>query len=171
MITQHRLKEVLSYDPITGDFLWKDYPLPSGKKRRRHGSTCVGSIAGNIDNSTGYIRIRYDGILYHAHRLAWPYTYGEWPSNEIDHINGTQNDNRLINLRPANRRQQCANTRINARNKVGMKGVCRTRNGRYAAYIKINGKSKYLGAFDTPEEAHLAYQIAAMEAHGEFARW
>lgn len=46
----------------------------------------VGDVAGCVDKD-GYIQIRLKGKMYPAHRLAWLYVYGEWPQDEIDHIN------------------------------------------------------------------------------------
>ena len=72
-LTQSRLKEVLSYDPDSGKFTWKI----------NRGSMKAGSVAGYLDSSNGYICIRLDGKLYKAHRLAWFYTHGYDPENQI----------------------------------------------------------------------------------------
>jgi len=55
-------------------------------------------MAGSV-HSTGYVRIGVDGGKYTAHCLAWLYTHGVWPSDQIDHINGNRSDNRIANLR------------------------------------------------------------------------
>lgn len=155
-LTQEELKSILSYDPETGVFLWiRSF---RGKKRNE---------AGSLDHY-GYVNIRCFKRLYKAHRLAWLYVYGSLPDGELDHVNGDPGDNRISNLRIATRLQQCTNTKIRSNNTTGFKGVSRA-NGRFVAFIK-NGKSKYLGAFDTPEQASEAYALAAREAFGEFAR-
>lgn len=170
MLTQEKLKEVLDYNPISGEFFWRDYQLPSRKARRKTGRACIGSRAGHNRKRDGYLELRYDGTLYLGHRLAWLYVHGEWPSGELDHINGNPADNRIKNLRPATRSQQNGNTRRRRNNKTGFKGVCKYRD-RYSAYIKIpKQKSKYLGSFASPQEAHQAYIAAAREVFGEFAR-
>jgi hypothetical protein len=94
---------------------------------------------------------------------------GEWPENEIDHRNREKDDNRWSNLRPANRSQNCANEKMNCRNLSGLKGVSVER-GRYRAKIVINGKIHRLGSHRTPEDAHAAYAVKAVELFGEFAR-
>jgi hypothetical protein len=87
-MTEDRLKELLNYDSDTGVFTWKVY-----KGRGR-----VGSKAGMTDDD-GYILIGLDGELYRAHRLAFLYMEGEFPPDQVDHINGVEHDNRWMNLR------------------------------------------------------------------------
>lgn len=167
MLSQAELRTALHYDENTGVFTWRDYPLPSGKRRKTHGKGSVGASAGCPDKR-GVFQVRYLGKLYLAHRLAWLYVFG-WLPKEIDHINVNPSDNRIRNLRLATRAQQNANTRARATNKTGFKGVSRSK-GKFAAHIRVSGKSIYLGSFNKPEEAHAAYVKAATEAHGYFAR-
>ena len=76
MLTQAKLKEVLHYDPETGDFTWQVSTANCIK---------VGALAGSKD-SYGYHKIAIKGKTYKAHRLAWLYTHGEFPEDAIDHI-------------------------------------------------------------------------------------
>jgi hypothetical protein len=110
-----------------------------------------------------YVHIQIDGKLYTRHRLVWLFVHGKW-AERIDHRNGIHGDDRISNLRLASRSQNSANSRMHKDNKVGLKGVRITQNKRYSAHIN-------LGTFDTPEEAHAAYQRAAIQLHGEFARF
>ena len=110
-----------------------------------------------------------DRIVYRAHRLIWLMYHGQWPPQEIDHINGDRADNRIVNLRLATASQNRANSKVYKTNRCGFKGVARTPYGRWVARIHFE-KTKYLGTFDTPEEAHAAYVRAAQAAHGIFAR-
>jgi len=87
------VRKRLDYDPETGVFIWK--PQPGDK---RWNARYAGEVAGSISNH-GYRRINIDGKQYMAARLAWLYVYGEWPQNEIDHINRLRDDDRLVNLR------------------------------------------------------------------------
>ena len=98
-VTQERLKELLDYDPDTGLFTWKV---------RRSRSALVGSIAGRVDKE-GYICIKVDQKNYYGHRLAMLWMTGEWPSDEVDHINRIRSDNRYGNLRNADRRLNALN--------------------------------------------------------------
>ncbi len=162
MITYHRLLELLDYDPATGMFRWR-------VKRHR---VKAGTVAGCL-HGTGYVVISADGQIYLAHRLAWLWMTGKWPSDDIDHANLDRSDNRWSNLREATRSQNRANAPIHAHNKVRLKGVYRAPaklDKPFRAEIRKDGKRYFLGYFKTKEEAHAAYGAAATSLHGEFAR-
>lgn len=93
------------------------------------------------------------------------------PGRHIDHINGEGLDNRRENLRSATPTQNHCNRGRQSNNTSGYKGVTfDKRLKRWQAQIQYRGKYKYLGQFDTPEEAAVAYALAATELHGEFLR-
>lgn len=154
MLTQAYLQTILSYDPDTGIFTWL--------KSIRYGY--AGRKAGCIKRK-GYVGIIIGGKSYLAHRLAWLYSFGEWPSNQIDHINGDKADNRISNLREANASENAQNQfSPKSHNPTKTLGVRFNQNG-YEASIKINSKNVYLGRFSTPEEAHKAYVAAKRKLH------
>lgn len=157
-LTHERLTEMLNYDPETGLFSWRV---------RASNRVKVGTVCNNKDGH-GYVRVRIDTVSYWAARLAWFYVHKRWPTNDIDHINGVKDDNRIVNLREATRSQNLANRRT-LRN--GLKGVCYDKkNGRWIAQVSANKQIVFRQLFDTEEEAHRAYLKAAKLHHGEFAR-
>jgi hypothetical protein len=89
---------------------------------------------------------------------------GEWPKHTIDHINGDPSDDRWCNLREATPAQQNGNMPCWSR--LGVKGVTRHWSGRYMARIK----KRYIGMYDTLDDAARAYAEAAAREYGEFAR-
>jgi HNH endonuclease/AP2 domain len=154
-ITAQMVREVLTYDPETGAFLWRV---------NRRGTARVGTVAGTI-TPKGYRDIWVGGNNYRAHRLAWLYVYGSWPDGHIDHINQVKDDNRIANLRVATRSENMQNRRMYKNNASGFRGVYKTARGRWTAKITANGKKRYFGPFDSPEDAYVAYCVAAAELH------
>lgn len=157
-MTQNKLKELLSYDPETGVFIW----------RESKGSCGRGGIAGCLDESDGYVRIRIDRTGYRAHRVAWLYVYGRAPNGNLDHANKVRHDNRIKNLREGTRAQHAAN-RLKPR-REGLKGASwSASNKKWQAQIQKDGLKIFLGYFKTEQEAHAAWWEKAQELFGEFA--
>ncbi len=155
--TLERLNEILDYNPETGVFRWKK----STNRRIK-----VGAIAG-ANHNEGYRKIQIDGARYFSHRLAWKMHHGHDPKDQIDHINGVKNDNRIQNLRECTHAENARNRGKTKVNKSGYKGVYLHR-GKYRAGFCLSGKKTDLGLYDTAEEAHEAYKKAAKEYHGYF---
>jgi hypothetical protein len=161
-LTPEQLRSMLSYDPETGEFIWMVKP---------NGRVNAGVIAGSILNNRGYRLIGIHGRRLLAHRLAWLYTFGRWPSSEIDHINGNRRDNRISNLREASKSENQSNRGPNKNNTSGFKGVkFHKKTSKWQAQITKDRKRYNLGLFHTPEAAHVAYESAAKKFYGEFAR-
>jgi len=157
MLTQKRLKELLSYNPVTGKFT----------RRITVGRHLAGSEPGTIDDD-GYVRITIDGEKYRAQRLAFLYMAGAFPDCEVDHEDRVRTNNAWDNLREATTQQNAAN-RVSPPGRKLPKGVTPC-GPRYSAGIKVNGKRVHLGVFDTPMAAHERYIEAANDAFGEYAR-
>jgi hypothetical protein len=126
----------------------------------------VGDVAGTIKD--GYRRVNVYGELYLAHRLIWLMVHGKFPVDMLDHINGNGLDNHISNLREATNQQNMQNqTKPQSGNKSGFLGVSLHKKGRFRADLSIDGKTIYIGLFDTPEEAHQVY-LQAKRKHHEF---
>lgn len=90
---------------------------------------------------------------------------------QVDHINGDSLDNRKINLRLCTNAENLRNRGKQINNTSGYKGVCwSVRKQKWQAQIKVDRKAKFLGNFETPEDAARAYDAAAKKYHGEFAK-
>jgi len=101
------------------------------------------------------------------HRLIM----GAKKGQQVDHIHHRTLDNRKSELRLCSPSQNQHNQGIRASNTSGYKGVSWHRQRqKWRAQIRLNRKNKYLGLYDTPEQAHAAYCLAAAELHGDFAR-
>lgn len=146
-LTQERLMSLVSYDAETGVITWR-------RNGRRAGWRHYG----------GYRNVRVDGVTYAEHRLAWFYVHGQWPAADIDHINRVRDDNRLANLRPATRSENCQNQPVRSTNCSGVTGVYYHRCARkWVASISIDKKQRHLGVFDTAEQAAAARKSAEQQ--------
>lgn len=143
MISQECLKELISYNSLTGIFTLKKY---------RGGIVKEGGVLGN-KNINGYVNIRVNGRSYKAHRLAFLYMVGFIPA-EVDHINRVKDDNRWENLKASNRGDNCRNRSPSNKNCLPV-GVYRHRN-KFKAMVGVNYTPNYLGLFETPELAERA---------------
>lgn len=144
ILTQDRLKELLSYDPKTGIFRWRVY--------RSQGAR-AGDIAGGYIGK-GYLGICVDNKAYRAHRLAFLYVYGRFPAHTIDHINQVKDDNRIDNLRDVTNGENQMNAKKYRNNTSGITGVywCKRRE-RWKARIGVKGTLIHLGSFLDIEDA------------------
>jgi hypothetical protein len=90
---------------------------------------------------------------------------------DVDHINGNPLDNRRENLRVCTRKQNCANSRARTNTSSRYKGVnFDLQTGKWRARIKVEGEEISLGRHKTELQAAIAYDKAAFEFHGEFAK-
>lgn len=159
------VRKYLDYDLETGEFRWRERNSKQWNGRYAH------KIAGSVCED-GYTVIGLFGRLFKAHQLAWLYVYGVQPDCDIDHVDNNRSNNAIHNLRLASRSQNLANSWREEKSTTGFKGVSfRKRRKPFAAHIKHNGKSKYLGSFETREEAHAAYCAAADKTFGDFANF
>lgn len=159
MLTQERLKELLDYDPETGIFTWKSLP----KGRRQNG------YRAGYKEYQGYIIISFRPKRIMAHRLAWLYMTGKWPSGDIDHINLIKDDNRFSNLREATRSQNCMNRGVGRISKSGLKGISWLElRKRWRVRVMLNRK-QYCRIFKSLDEAIEGAKEMRKTLHGDFA--
>ena len=155
------LKRIVNYDPETGIFIRKIQSGPNVK---------VGDVAGTLHKS-GYINICILGKYYKAHRLAWLYMTGEWPKDQIDHIDGNPSNNKWKNLREADWYLNSTNRRKRSDNTSGITGVCFRKNSKtWRVRISVNKERKCIGYFkdfnaavEARKEAEKEYGYLSME--------
>lgn len=144
------LRAQILYDPETGAFT----RLSTGKS-----ATSL--------HIAGYLTISFDGRNLLAHRVAWFYMTGEWPTHQIDHKDRDRKNNRFDNLREATNQQNSWN--MSKPDRGLPRGVhIDSRTGRFMATARVDGKTKYLGRFDDANAASAAYQ-QAITIRGEFS--
>ncbi len=160
-LTQTELKELLRYEPKTGNFYWLSF---------RRGKALEGSTAGCVMN-TGYIGIKIKSERYVAHRLAWLYMTGAWPEDRIDHIDGDRANNKWKNLREATVSQNVCNSDVRTDNDAGFRGVCwHPKSGRWAVKTQFGDKSYALGYFAIQSDAVKFAEMCRSLLHEGFAR-
>ena len=155
-VTHKEIRDLFEYDADNGVFI-RFVGIPGAS---------AGIVKGCI-RPDGYDQISVNRKRELTHRLVWLWVHGYLPE-QIDHIDGNRLNNRVSNLREATTSQNHGNIGISSTNTSGYKGV-RLRGKRWSAAIKKNGKFRYIGTFDTPEEAYSAYCTVAKEVFGEFA--
>jgi hypothetical protein len=124
---------------------------------QKHGAYAVRRVAG----------VKGRGSKVSMHRTILQ--VGE--HEQVDHIDLNGLNNCKANLRVATPMQNTWNRRRSAANTSGLKGVCWNKaSKKWQSQIRVKGKNKYLGLFETSNLAHLAYCEAAKLLHGQFAR-
>ena len=141
IITQDILKARLHYNPESGVFTWLD---------NRSGRVNIGDICGwdVLLQNKEYRSIQVLNKTYLAHRLAWLYVHGEFPPNDIDHINGNGRDNSINNIRVVTHQENMLNKKRYKSNKSGCSGVLYIKSrDKFAVQISIDKKQRFLGYF------------------------
>jgi HNH endonuclease/AP2 domain len=155
LITAKRLRQLVSYDPLTGVFT----NIAPRKK------VVVGTVAGTIDQDSGYVCLTLDRRRYYGHRLAFLYVHGTWPSLHVDHEDGLRSNNVFTNLRDRSRRFNQQNMRrAMSTNASGLLGAMKKRD-RWTSQIRAQGRVIRLGTFGTAQAAHQAYVVAKRRLH------
>lgn len=152
MLTQARLKTLVSYDPDTGIFIHL-----SGRNK--------GKQAGGLDNSTGYLQLWLDNKKYRLHTLAWLYVTGSYPLNIIDHKNRIKTDNRFHNLRDTTHSINNRNISLETKTTSGMSGVFwDKKRQKWNVKVNVDGKRVFARYYDSLEEAK-AIRLSLIELH------
>lgn len=133
---------------LVSDFSWYE------SKRRTVSYACAYTGGG-----------RRNAIHSYLHRLVMRAK----PGDQVDHINGNGLDCQKSNLRFVTTTQNRRNQQKARSTSSIYKGV-RCRKSSWEAFITVNHHYRYLGVFDSEVDAAAAYNGAAIEFFGEFAR-
>ena len=154
------LRQRLRYEPETGKLYWLDYEGVTNKWRVRF----AGKEAFIFQRPNGYKQGQLDGLNILAHRAAWALHYAGWPDEQIDHINGIRDDNRIANLRAVSSKDNNRNRKRGVHNTSGAMGVHWDKGRKkWLSFITEDNRFKNLGRFDTIEEATKARKEAEVK--------
>lgn len=147
MLTAEIARETWSYNPETGVLRWK---ISVGWKKK-------GSRAGHVvlkEDGYKFREVHFNYKRYREHRVIWLIVTGEWPKDQIDHEDHDATNNKWSNLKEATNLTNGRNQKFASNNTSGVTGVCWHKAARkFSAAITVNGKTKYLGLFESIDEA------------------
>lgn len=153
LVTAEHLKKLFDYSPATG------------KLTRRFSFKVAAKGSEGVLWNNGYRMVSLNDRPIGVHRLIWRMVHGVWPEN-IDHINGVRDDNRIENLRNVSTHENARNVCQTRDTATGVMGVYLNKVGKpYRVRIAHEGKNLNLGCFDTLEEAK-AVRDAAQALYG-----
>lgn len=142
---------------IDGILYWKQTIGTRAIKNKRAGK----------QRKDGYLDVGIKGKYYLCHRIIFSLEFGYLPAI-VDHINRIRSDNRPVNLRPATTNQNVYNSSISRSNRVRVKGIRVTRNGKFEARVAKNGITYQVGTFDTLDKAKRSLENLRKTLHGDF---
>ena len=147
-VTGDLVREWLDYEPDSGVLMW----------RKKKNGAVIGRKAGRISRE-GYVIFIFFGMGWFAHRIIWLHVHDRLPNDQIDHINGTRDDNRLCNLREVTALENQRNTYMHrAGRRLGARFV--PKKNAWLCQGWFDGENKRLGYFKTEMEAHNAWRRA-----------
>lgn len=162
------LREILRCEPAEGKLFWRERPLEMfGTERawKSWNTRFAGTEACASNDGNGYRRGHVFGVMHPAHRVIFAMAHGEWPEDQIDHINGDRSDNRIENLRAVSHAENQRNRQRPSTNTSGVVGVTLVERDRWQAQITHEGRLIFLGYFSDFSEACSA-RTAADEKYG-----
>jgi hypothetical protein len=139
-LTKEKLRHLFEYD--NGNLIWRNHKYPNRN----------GNVFGHY-STDGYLHGTLDGQSVENNRLVYIYHHGSIPVGyQVDHIDRVKDNNRIENLRLLTPSENNYNTKRSDY----ARGYIREGN-KFKACISIGGKSKHLGTYDTPYEAHKVF--------------
>jgi hypothetical protein len=163
-LTQAQVRELFDYNPETGQLIWKV------ERYRKHPGDIAGCAHKTKNKNYWRVSVSVNYRRYLAHRIIWLWMTGDWPEQEIDHIDRNATHNQWSNLRLSGHSENGRNLSVKTTSKTGIAGVLiDKRRGDYRARIMVNRRDIYLGNFKTIEEAIQHRRMAELKYFGRFA--
>lgn len=174
------LRKFLSLDEETGQLFWKprdeeDF-AGAGWQKKRACKTWNTRFAGKeaaAKTTGGYLQISIYGVHLKAHRVITAILNGEWPSGEIDHVNGVTSDNRPCNLRVLSHSTNLKNQKLRSTNTSGHMGIrIDRRRNNFVVTIWHDGDRRHIGCYSEEKDALIARKAAerALNYHPNHGR-
>ena len=153
MLTYEQANELFHYEPSSGKLIRK---VTTGNRALAGTEVACGA------SKNKYKFVHHNKKAYCVHRICMLLAYGECPKNvQIDHINHNRGDNRLCNLRFVTNEENSKNHSANKNNTSGITGVYYNKAKRkFQAYIMLNYRNKYIGRYDSLDDAARARKSA-----------
>jgi hypothetical protein len=154
------LRKRLRYEPETGKLFWLDCEdMPNCWRAKWSGKAAFTAVG-----FWGYRIGAINNVSFLAHRISYALHHGNWPSDQIDHINGVRDDNRIANLRVVSPQENLRNASMRSDNTSGVCGVYwHKQTEKWQARIKVDGRFKHLGLFTSIEAAAAARAEASVK--------
>lgn len=158
-LTHASLLHQMRYNPDTGEFWRINSKSPRFRNR-------LPMLAESVISAKGYRQLMVDKVRKPVHILAFFYMTGRLPKAGmvVDHIDGNPLNNRWNNLREITGGENVRNQRLRKTTKSGYTGVHQRKSGKFMPHIRIDGKLKTFGCYNTLEEA-LAVRKSELEKH------
>jgi hypothetical protein len=160
-LTQEKAHELFEYK--NGELFWKT--PKRGVNKNVDGDYPVG-----WNNGFGYKCLSINNKKYYTHQIVFLMQHGYIPKL-IDHIDGNGMNNKIENLREADKAKNACNSKIRCDNTSGHRGVVWHKNAKkWGVRLNINKKTKHIGLYDDFELACLVSDEARNLYYGSFAR-
>lgn len=160
------VSKLLKADFETGKLFWLPRPVdmfPSTRDAHWWNGRYAEKEAFSTKDSYGYLKGKLAKKMYAAHRVIWLLHCGAWPDDQIDHINGIRDDNRIANLRSVSAAENNRNLGVSAKNKSGVVGVFwLARQSKWVATIKAENRTRWLGQYESIDDAISARKNAEL---------
>ena len=159
------LRSRLSVDLERGVVTWID----ATKAHARLNGSEAGSLRRPSHGSKRYAYVKVDGRPLKRSHIVFLFGAGQWPAEQIDHINGDSTDDRFSNLREASATQNAWNHKKRAKQSGLPMGVRALASGKFHARIACNKQKFIFGPFATASEAQAVYQQKRKEFFGAYS--